>query len=211
MPFEQLTLSVLPPIGGFLQFVLYLYLYLLFSPFEIANDNSLRLYLEENVYDPWKGTPLEGYVFLGTKTKGSYGERFISNALERLYGLDIQPPENTGHDRIVGGIKTEFKFTVAHRDSSMQRVKVNCFAVNHVSFGKDWERMVICAINPIENDSHLVYITKDDFIAEMALDAPLFKRQQGGKNSDNDDFFLRGITDCLQFFQRPYIKTLDLW
>ena len=183
----------------------------MFSPFEIANDNFLRLYLEENVYDPWKGTPLEGYVFLGTKTKGSYGERFISNALERLYGLDIQPPEKTGHDRIVGGIKTEFKFTVAHRDCAKQRVNIDSFAINHVALTKDWERLVICAINPIENESHLVFITKDDFIAEMALDVPLFKRQQGGKKSNNDDFCLTGKRACSRFFKRPYIKTLDLW
>lgn len=179
--------------------------------FLAADSGELRDYIEDNTYDPWKGTSFEGYVFLGSKKQGAYGERFIARLLSVWYGLDVQPPENPGHDRIVGGIKTEFKFTIAHRDCAKQRVNADSFAINHVAFAKDWERLVICAINPIENDSHLVYITKDDFAAEMASDDPVFKRQQGGSKSMNDDFCVAGKIGCTKLFQRPYIKGIDLW
>ena len=183
----------------------------MFNAFEVASNEALINYIDENTYDPWKGTPFEGYVFLGSKKQGAYGERYIAHALKSIYNLNVQKPENTGHDRIVNDVKTEFKFTLASRDCSKQKINVDGFSINHVALSKDWDRLVICAINPDGFNSHFVYITKDDFISEMNLANPIFKSQQGGGSSNNDDFFIKSISGCREFFDRTYIKQIAVW
>ena len=32
-------------------------------------DGSLQNYIEQNLADPWKGTPFEGYVYMSPKQK----------------------------------------------------------------------------------------------------------------------------------------------
>ena len=118
---------------------------------------------------------------------------------------------NQGHDRLVDCIKAEFKFTLASRDCVKRKINPDGFSINHVAVRKDWERLVVCAVNPEGYDSHLVYITKEDFIAEMQLAEPIFKSQQGGDSSNNDDFFIKSISGCREFFARPYIKPITLW
>lgn len=183
----------------------------MFSPFELASHKDLRSYILDNTYDPWVGTPFEGYVFLGSKKQGAYGERFIAHALANTYTLEVQKPLNTGHDRLINDIKCEFKFTLASRDCVKRIINVDGFSINHVALKKDWERLVICAINPSDHQSHLVYITKEDFISEMQLSEPVFKSQQGGDTSNNDDFFIKSIKGIREFFDRSYIKDITSW
>ena len=47
-------------------------------------DGSLQNYIEQNLADPWKGTPFEGYVYMSPKQKGEFGERFTTKYLEHL-------------------------------------------------------------------------------------------------------------------------------
>lgn len=183
----------------------------MFKPFEIATNQELVNYLAENIYDPWVNTPFEGYVYLGSKKQGAFGERFISSALKNAYTLDVQKPLNTGHDRLVSSVKTEFKFTLASRDCAKRKINIDGFSINHVALSKDWDRLIVCAINPEEFTSYFVYITKEDFIREMNLADPIFKSQQGGDSSNNDDFFIKSIRGCKEFFDRPYIKQLTAW
>jgi hypothetical protein len=44
----------------------------------IFEDGSLRDYINQNVQDPWVGTPFADYVFMSPKQKGEFGERFDS-------------------------------------------------------------------------------------------------------------------------------------
>ncbi len=179
--------------------------------FKIGGNQELANYLSQNQFDPWINTSFEGYVNLGSKKQGAFGERFISSVLKNLCSLNVQKPLNSGHDRLVSKIKTEFKFTLASRDCEKHKINVDGFSINHVALLKDWERLIICAINPEEFNSYFVYITKQDFIDEMKLADPVFKSQQGGNPSNNDDYFIKSIKGCREFFNRPYIKQLTAW
>ena len=46
----------------------------------IFEDGSLRDYINQNVQDPWIGTPFQDYVFMAPKQKGEFGERFVLQA-----------------------------------------------------------------------------------------------------------------------------------
>jgi len=183
----------------------------LFNPFEIANQSELQSYIYDNTFDPWDHTPFKGYVYLGSKKQGAFGERFIASSLSTIYNLDVVKAVNSGHDRIVNCIKAEFKFTLASRDCGKRKINPDGFSINHVAIQKDWERLIVCAVNPEGYDSHLIYITKEDFIAEMQLAEPIFKSQQGGDSSNNDDYFIKSISGCKTFFDRPYIKSINTW
>ena len=175
---------------------------------DFTQQNSLRTYIEDNTFDPWVGTGLEGYVFLGSKKQGAYGERFMSEFLESI-GLVVQSPVNPGHDRIVTGVRTEFKFSVAKRDCKKQCINEDAFTFNHLAVKKDWERVILCGMNP--GMSHMIWFTKQDFIDELALDKPLFKRQQGGKDGGNDDWCLASALAFRRLLDRPYIRQIHEW
>ena len=183
---------------------------------KVGNDPALSGYINSNLFDPWTSSPFAGYVYLGSKKMGSYGERYISTALINL-GFDVIKPLNTDHDRQVrktpseSFIKTEFKFSLAQRDCVKSTVKPNVFSINHMALHKDWERMIFCGINPQNTNSHLIFITKEDFIAEMNLTDPVFKPQQSGKKGKNDDYIVQGLQGIKQFLDRPYIKQLAAW
>ena len=120
---------------------------------ELFTDGSLRSYIEENLEDPWKGTPFEGYVYMSPKQKGEFGERFTTKYLEVL-GYDVKRAKTStaGHDRVVDDLLTEIKFSLACRNKKKDGVIVDKFIINHVSSGKDWERLVFVGVNPNESD-----------------------------------------------------------
>ena len=187
----------------------------MFNLFEVAADPAVRNYINQNLYDPWTNTPFEGYVHLGSKKQGTYGEKFISTALQSL-SFVVEPPLNTDHDRKVGRtsdqlLKTEFKFSLAQRDCKKQIVKPDVFSINHMALSKDWDRMIFCGINPHGHTSPFIFITKEDFISEMQLSQPVFKPQQSGKKGGNDDYIIQGSTGIKQFLDRPYIYPITAW
>ena len=116
-------------------------------------DGSLQNYIEQNLEDPWQRTPFEGYVFMSPKQKGEFGERFTSKYLTHL-GCDVKRAKTStaGHDRVVDDILTEIKFSLAIRNRSKGGVMFDKFIINHVSSGKDWERLVFVGVNENEED-----------------------------------------------------------
>lgn len=170
-------------------------------------DNSLRDYIEDNLQDPWKGTELEGYVYLSPKQKGEFGERLVSKILTSLNFL-VEKASTSGHDRIIDGIKTEIKFSVAIRDRENGVIKDNFF-LNHISIGKDWERLIFLGINSLaENDYYLVYFTKNNFIENIA--SPFISIQQSGSHSGNDDYFVSRV-HSKDFLNLDWVKNILQW
>ncbi len=154
--------------------------------FTIAADPVLTDYITSCNFDPWTQTSLRGYVFLGSKRQGAYGEKYVSLLLASK-GFDVKPPTNTGHDRIVDGIKTEIKFSVAIRDNKTKQAKPNSFIINHAAEEKDWQRLIFCGINP-DGTYVLRFFTKEDFSKEIKSSERVFKRQQNGEQGTNDDY-----------------------
>ena len=100
-------------------------------------------------------------------------------------GSEICAGNNSGHDRIIDGYKTEIKFSLS--------VKKDHFMFNHLACHKDWERLILLGINP--NDHfQMNWMYKKDFVENIKYiddinsDICVFKYQQGGKKTKNDDY-----------------------
>jgi hypothetical protein len=165
-------------------------------------DEELNGYIKERLYDPWVGTVLEGYRYMDNKQKGGLGELFVEKLMERL-GHVVEKPVNTAHDRIINGIKTEIKFSVAHTDHKKKEIKEDCFTLNHVSEEKDWERLVFAGMNP-DLTMWCVYFTKEQF-KEMLATGEYFSAQQGGKKLDNDDYLIAS-TKLKKLLNSEYVQ-----
>lgn len=176
----------------------------------LFEDESLTDYIKSNTKDPWVNTPFENYVFLSPKQKGEFGERFVHSFLESVLLCDVKraATSTAGHDRIVDGIRTEIKFSLATRDAKKGGTKKDLFIINHVSRDKDWERLIFFGINEDEQDARLYYFTKDDFIAHLKSDENLFSHQQGGKSIQNDDYI---CTKVNKLINQAWVVSIAEW
>lgn len=172
-------------------------------------DGSLQNYIEQNLEDPWQRTPFEGYVFMSPKQKGEFGERFTSKYLTHL-GCNVKRAKTStaGHDRVVDNILTEIKFSLAIRNRSKGGVIFDKFIINHVSSGKDWERLVFVGVNENEEDLRVIWFTKEDFNNHIASSNSLFKVQQGGKGVGNDDYICTNVKNLLEC---EWVKSISVW
>ena len=172
-------------------------------------DGSLQNYIEQNLEDPWQRTPFEGNVFMSTKQKGEFGERFTSKYLTHL-GCNVKRAKTStaGHDRVVDDILTEIKFSLAIRNRSKGGVIFDKFIINHVSSGKDWERLVFVGVNENEEDLRVIWFTKEDFNNHIASSNSLFKVQQGGKGVGNDDYICTNVKNLLEC---ECVKSISVW
>ena len=163
-----------------------------------------------DIEDRWQGTALEGYQKLDPKGKGAYGENVVAEIF-RMSGSVVIDPENPGHDRIVDSHKTEIKFSVANKDAKTNQPEKDKFMLNHVSVGKDWERLVFMGVNPkISEDSVFVWFTHHDFAKPGGLKDKYFKPQQGGKKVDNDDWICAS-KNVQKLLSDPMVRDKSEW
>lgn len=176
--------------------------------YSIFEDGSLQDYINQNAQDPWVGTPFQGYVFMSPKQKGEFGERFVSKYFESK-GNEVKRAKTStaGHDRIIDGIMTEIKFSVATRNKT-GGVNEDQFIINHVSKNKDWQRLIFFGINPIENNCCFFWFTKEDFIEHLKSDECTFASQQGGKSIGNDDYI---CTKVNKLKSMSFAKSMNQW
>tara|TARA_B100002019_G_scaffold136357_1_gene117492 strand:+ start:205 stop:741 length:537 start_codon:yes stop_codon:yes gene_type:complete len=171
-------------------------------------DGTLREYIDDNLKDPWKGTPFEGYVFMSPKQKGEFGERFVSKFMEEMSCKVKRAATSTaGHDRVIDDILTEIKFALATRNKK-GGVTVDKFIINHVSVGKDWQRLIFCGVNPDEKDLRIFFITKENFEAHLKSDKCYFNVQQGGKSVGNDDYICTNVAALLEC---DFVEEITKW
>jgi hypothetical protein len=174
----------------------------------IFEDGSLVDYVNQNVQDPWVGTPLAKYVYMSPKQKGEFGERFVSKYFEAKGSKVKRAKTSTaGHDRVIDDIRTEIKFSVATRDKK-GGVNEDQFIINHVSKDKDWERLVFFGINPTEEGSRLFWFTKEDFVNHLESEDRLFKHQQAGESTGNDDYICTKIDRLVEC---DFVKSINDW
>lgn len=183
----------------------------------IFADGSLREYINDNLKDPWEDTNFEGYVYMSPKQKGEFGERFVHKYMNLLeYKVERAKTSTAGHDRVIleyleevmtSRYLTEIKFSLATRNKKGGVVD-DKFIINHVSVGKDWERLIFCGINPDEQDVRFVFITKADFEAHLKSDKCYFNVQQGGKKVGNDDYICTNVAALLEC---DFVKDIAEW
>ena len=164
--------------------------------------------------DPWVGTPYEGYVYINNKIKGKYGELFIEKLMVS-HSHTVKPKNDAGHDRIIDGIPTEIKFSLAMQDSKnpTQTIK-DQFIFNHIAKNKPWDRCILVGVN-YNCDPIIKWFTKKDFLS-LVDSGPLFdqcnffQRQQSGNKGSNDDWMLTS-NKWNTFLQQPWVKDITEW
>ncbi|MCK9482346.1 MAG: hypothetical protein M0R38_11435 [Bacteroidia bacterium] len=164
-------------------------------------------YIKENVCDPWAGTIFEGYKFLNNKQKGMVGEIYTSELMKSL-NHKVLPASSSGHDRIIDEIKTEIKFSLGITDSKTQKIKDNSFMLNHVSKGKDWDRLIFVGINKNLNQI-AKFMTRENFILCLN-ETNYFSFQQGGATVENDDYMCTG-TKLITLLNSKYMEDISNW
>lgn len=178
--------------------------------YNLANSPEIQEFIKANLYDPWVGTPFEGYRYMDNKQKGALGEMYVSLLFKAAgHKVDFARTSTAGHDRVIDGIQTEIKFSLAHTNNKKQTLKNDCFTMNHVAVGKDWERLIFLAINGDPNKVRAMYMTKEDF--KIALNTgKYFSHQQGGKKSDNDDYMIASAK-IIKLMNSGFMKELKEW
>ena len=179
----------------------------------IFEDGSLQDFIQQKTQDPWVDTPFERYVFMGSKTMGEFGERFISKYFENM-GSEVKRAitSTAGHDRVIDGHLVEYKFSLANRKykKGVAYAKKDQFMMNHFAKGKDWDRVVIFAINPVFEESHLIWFNKEDFVNNVDKGDCGITKQQGGKSANNDDYFCTG-NNIIKLVQCDWVKSVKEW
>lgn len=170
----------------------------------LFDDGTLSSYIKSKNVDLWKDTYYEGYSFLSPKQKGGFGELMVERYMTKK-GSVVLPKTNEGHDRIIDGFKTEIKFSLCNK-TSKNILTQDYFFINHVSIGKDWDRLIFMGVNPNSNNNRILWFTKQEFIEDIQN---LFANQQGGIGLGNDDFKLSGKIDKL--LNNKLVKSIDIW
>jgi hypothetical protein len=178
--------------------------------YDLANSPEIQDFIQENLYDPWVGTPFEGYRYMDNKQKGELGERFVSLIFRKCgYDVGFAHTSTAGYDRVINGIRTEIKFSLSHTNNKKRLLKEDCFTMNHVAVGKNWERLILLAINGDPNKVRAMYMTKEDFKQALAT-GDYFNHQQGGNSSDNDDYMIAS-TKIINLMKSRFMKELKEW
>jgi hypothetical protein len=192
----------------------------------IFNDQNIIDYIDSQLHNNWSGTPFENYPRLDPKAKGGFGELYVESLMTML-GSVVKDPTNPGHDRIIDGLKTEIKFSVANSNTKKGKklIDPDSFTFNHVAVNKDWDQFIFCGINP-DNDnenvrstaecvswpSHRVYVmNKKDFKEYMSsCESTIFRCQQGGNGSGNDDYIVAGRINFYKLIKLSFVKELTI-
>ena len=173
----------------------------------IFSDGELERYIESKLYDAWANTKFKGYVYLGPKQKGSFGEAFVERYMLNR-GHTVNKRKNPGHDRLIDDVKTEIKFGLCVTKD--KKLLPDSFILNHISKDKDWDRLIYTIINSNESDFKMIWFTKESFI-EMINTTDIFSHQQGGKSVNNDDYMVSGQRKILELINHPLVKDISEW
>lgn len=173
-------------------------------PFDlIFNDGSIKKYIDESVsQNNWKNTYFENYHKLNNVCKGNVGEKIIKQYM-KILKIPFVKRENTGHDLIIDGYKTEIKISLSNKE------KENYFSLNHISLKKDWDRLIFIGINYNLQKSKIVFFNKKNFIEHINSNDNIFAYQQGGKSIQNDDYLLIGNFET--FFKLNFVHDITDW
>jgi hypothetical protein len=167
----------------------------------------LKEYIKSNLADPWTGSQWQGYRYLDNKQKGELGERFVDQLMRDMgHDVDRATSSTAGHDRVVDGILTEIKFSLAQTSKDKTEIKDDTFIMNHVGENKDWERLIFVGINK-NKKSRMRFITKEDF---KKVKENFFRPQQGGMKAKNDDWIC-GSKRLIALLESEYSKELTEW
>lgn len=106
------------------------------------------------------------------------------------------------------GVKTEIKFGLATRDGKdITKIIKDSFIINHLSIGKDYDRILFAGINPILSQSRIFWFSKENFISNIG---EIFSYQQSDTSSKNDDYMCSG-QNIFKLLSSNFIHPISQW
>ncbi|AOO13170.1 hypothetical protein LIS021110_056 [Cyanophage S-RIM14] len=144
---------------------------------------SLPIYekWESSKQSIWEGSKFQSFRNIPSpKSKGSQGEKLVQQFMEH-FGHKVTKPENTDHDRIIDGYKTEIKLSTTWNETlsnwTWQQIR-----------DQDYDRLIFVGINP--NGISLWWATKSD-IKKYILGRDGC-RQHAGKDGGQELYWIQG-------------------
>jgi len=192
---------------------------------KIFEDNEIIVFVQDNLFDPWKNTPFKDYVYIDPKQKGDFGELFVTKFMKANdYIVDKTKKNNGPYDRYISSSKiksdqstsnymipTEIKFSLAQKDKKTKGIIANKFIINHIGRDKSWERLIFVCINgEKEKDWVIKWFKKTDFKQYLENNNKLFNRQQGGKKGINDDWMCSS-PQSFELSSEPWVHDIADW
>jgi len=123
----------------------------------------------------WEGSPFYWIKSRPSRTVGKIGEQLVS-AWAAAKGFDVTRPVNSGHDRIIGGLKIEIKFSTLWTDSRI-------FKFQQLR-DQDYEYAFLLGVSPYDAQAWLV----PKF--ELSSDRPPHLIPQHGGSAGHDTRWL---------------------
>lgn len=186
---------------------------------EIATSDKMQKFYEGVLHQNWVGTNWEAHARVPNKAKGSAGETIVKNYL-LANGNIIKPRINEGHDALCNGKKIEIKFSMAKSTKSKKGclIQPNNWMFNHIEMGKDWDILILVGINPPKNwnkaentgdweEETILLVKKEDLLKIYKTKKwyEIFRRQQGGEKSNNDDWLIDNKIRIEKFMELPFV------
>lgn len=186
---------------------------------KIATSDEMQKFYEDVVHQNWAGTNWEAHARVPNKAKGSAGETIVKKYLLANDNI-IKPRINEGHDVICNDKKLEIKFSMAKSTKSKNGslIKPNNWMFNHIEMGKDWDHLLLVGINPPKKwnkadntgsweEETILLAKKEDLQKIFKTDKwyKIFRKQQGGEGSNNDDWLIDSETRLKKFMELPFV------
>lgn len=153
-----------------------------------------ELLVEEKLDERYVNSPFKHLKNIPAKQKGSRFEKIVSNVLTKV-GHTIQGPENSEHDRIINGVKTEIKGATLVK-------KKNHFSFLQIRPEQDYQIMIFAMFYP--NELVLMKMEKEQITKNVELG--IFKKQHGGKKADSGQFCYYGNRETLLNIGATFVK-----
>ena len=187
---------------------------------EIVVSQELEELYEKLVHENWVGTNWEKHSKVPNKAKGTAGEK-IAQIYFKNYDNTIESRKNEGHDLIINGHKVEIKFSMAKSSQAKAGffINPNNWMFNHIEMGKDWDILCLFGINPPQNwpkahkkkqpwDEQVILLVMKDNLKKI-YNTPkwheIFRKQQGGEGSTNDDWLIDSQSRLKKFMELPFV------
>ena len=142
----------------------------------------------------WKGSPFEWILSIPSRSKGSYGEKFVAE-LFRSNGFDVKRPKSgSDHDRVINGHRIEIKLSTLWAKNGhykFQQIR-----------DQEYDYLLCLGISP--NEAHCWLIPK----SEVHLKREGVSHQHGGKRG-RDTLWLDFPADKPPKWLESYGGTLD--
>jgi hypothetical protein len=143
------------------------------------------LLLPEEIDSRYMNSPFRHIKLMGPKQKGKRYENIAESVLTKI-GFSVIKAENTEHDRIINGIKTEIKGSTLNKDCDN-------FSFLQIRPDQDYKQMFFVMCYPNE----LVIMKMSKKTIQKNIDSGIFKKQHGGNKAESRTFMYYGNKESL--------------